>query len=87
MQHNLDILDRISCQKGWFDVAFLIMLMMWIGLQMVKLLLIVPANKWDMGKNLVGIVNVSLALTLKKNWSGENTFVSTTVARSHIGCD
>jgi len=101
LEHNLDITERVSRQRRWLDVTLLIVMMVWIGFQVTKLLLIVPSQKWHVAKELIGIVNVSTividprlklvspmnsALILKKNWSGENTFVSTTAARSHIEC-
>lgn len=62
IEDNLDIFDRLSCQRGWLDVSLLIMVMMRIGIKMLKFLLIVPAQKWHLAKELVGVVNVSLVV-------------------------
>ena len=59
MENNLNIIDWVSCQRGWFDVALFIMLMMWIGNYMVKFLLIVPSQEWHLSKELVSVVYVA----------------------------
>ena len=44
VEHNLNISDWISCQRGRLDIALLIVMMMRICLNTRKLLLIVPAQ-------------------------------------------
>ena len=62
IEHNIDISDWISCKTWRFDIAFFIVIMMRIGLQMAKFLFIVPAQNWKFGKELVSVVNVSLVV-------------------------
>ena len=58
LEHHHDISDHIPCQQRWLNLTLLVVVVMRVGLQMVKLLFVVPAQKRHISKKLVSVVEM-----------------------------
>jgi len=60
LEDNVNILHRISSQRRRIYASFIVMVVMRTSFQVAEFFFVIPAQKRDVGKQLIGIIRVTL---------------------------